>query len=778
MRYVLPLLMVPILFVAAAAPVRGDDPLVEKVKASIKRGKGYLLGQQRDNGSWEISAGDVQHPGGATSLALLALLTAGEQPKSGAIQKGLRYLRTLTPGHTYLVALQTMAFAQAGDPLDRERIQRNVKWLIAAQQDSGWSYTKGGGTDNSNTQYAVLGLHAGIEAGVPVDKEALARIRKYMLDSRVGGGWAYNRAPGAAPTMTMTCAGLSNLMITGMDLDIGKQKMEDGVVKNCGKYDENGPVADALRIIGGHFPADIQPGNVQLDLHSTFPFYCLYGIERTGRLTGRRFFGGHDWYEIGCRYLVGAQKPESCWQGGGMDGAPVVATSFALLFLAKGRTPVLISKLAYGPQGYDGWNNKHGDARHLVEFASRELFKKMPLAWQIFDVRGGVQADSEADRRRLAGELLPSPIVYFNGHGDQRIGPREREILKQYIENGGFILAEACCGNEAFRREFEKLLDDILPGSELKRLPDDHPIWTASGKFLLTPNKPFPLYGVQHGCKWVAIFSPKPLAYYWEANDTKSVEGRAAFELAANIIAYATGMEPPRPRLTEVIIPRDDSKERVRRGYLKVGQLRYSPIGGDWRPAPKAMRNLMGEIRKAGIDVLLEPTPIFPSLAGVVNYRFLYMHGRAGFTEQAKNLEHLHFNLTSGGLLLADACCGSPAFDAAFRKFMETLWAEDKLKLEPIPLDDELFGKELNGEQITKVRCRRRKADGNGVESEFRLVAPELEGIKYKGRWVVIYSKYDLGCALERHKSSDCLGHDFDSAVRLGRAAVLYALKR
>ena len=127
---------------------------------------------------------------------------------------------------------------------------------------------------------------------------------------------------------------------------------------------------------------------------------------------------------------------------------------------------------------------------------------------------------------------------------------------------------------------------------------------------------------------------------------------------------------------------------------------------------------------------------------------------------------------------MADACCGSPTFDAAFRKFMATLWAEDKLKLEPIPLDDELFGKELNGEQITKVRCRRRKADGKTVDPEYRLVSPELEGIKYKGRWVVIYSKYDLGCALERHKSSDCLGHDYESAVRLGRAAVLYALKR
>ena len=55
---------------------------------------------------------------------------------------------------------------------------------------------------------------------------------------------------------------------------------------------------------------------------------------------------------------------------------------------------------------------------------------------------------------------------------------------------------------------------------------------------------------------------------------------------------------------------------------------------------------------------------------------------------------------------------------------------------------------------------------------------PALEGIKLNGRWVVVYSKYDIGCALENHQSSDCRGHDRASALRLAAAAVLYALKK
>jgi hypothetical protein len=54
---------------------------------------------------------------------------------------------------------------------------------------------------------------------------------------------------------------------------------------------------------------------------------------------------------------------------------------------------------------------------------------------------------------------------------------------------------------------------------------------------------------------------------------------------------------------------------------------------------------------------------------------------------------------------------------------------------------------------------------------------PALEGIKLNNRWVVLYSKYDIGCALEGHQSSDCLGYTPESAKKLAGAAVLYTLR-
>jgi Domain of unknown function (DUF4159) len=191
---------------------------------------------------------------------------------------------------------------------------------------------------------------------------------------------------------------------------------------------------------------------------------------------------------------------------------------------------------------------------------------------------------------------------------------------------------------------------------------------------------------------------------------------------------------------------------------------------------PNLMRHLQDQTR---LLVALKPEPVHPSQKAVLDFKFLYMHGRNAFSYGAASpaLDNLRANLQTGGLLFADACCGKKAFDTSFREFVKHLFPDKKL--EPIPLDDVLYSEELNGKgrALTTVR-RRPELPGGGAEPAYRELPLALEGIKYDGRWVVIYSKYDIGCALEKHQSTDCLGHDHDSAVRLGTAVVLYALKR
>src|SRR5262249_30261648 len=153
--------------------------------------------------------------------------------------------------------------------------------------------------------------------------------------------------------------------------------------------------------------------------------------------------------------------------GQNFDYWPPVATSLSLLFLSKGRTPVLISKLAWGddrgPGKIEEWSRKRSDVRHVVEFASRELFEHKTLAWEVFDPRQALERDAD----KLAEELLQTPIVYLNGHTlTQIIGNKQEDMLKAYLNNGGFIFAEACCNAELFDREFRRVIKKIT-GSDL-----------------------------------------------------------------------------------------------------------------------------------------------------------------------------------------------------------------------------------------------------------------------------------------------------------------------
>jgi hypothetical protein len=53
------------------------------------------------------------------------------------------------------------------------------------------------------------------------------------------------------------------------------------------------------------------------------------------------------------------------------------------------------------------------------------------------------------------------------------------------------------------------------------------------------------------------LYCPQALAGYWEANQYEKDRGKAAFELGAVVIAYATGLKAPPPRLSNVEVPKD-----------------------------------------------------------------------------------------------------------------------------------------------------------------------------------------------------------------------------
>jgi hypothetical protein len=728
-----------------------------EVERAIKNGVRYLIKQQRPDGSWPEIDEDAKT--GTTSLVTLALLTAGEAVDSPSISKSLEFLRKYDPGQldsVYSVALQTMVFAAATPKQDIIRIQANVDWLQEAQLKPGdqalwpgsWSYkmSKTRHGDNSNSQYALLGLYAATEAGVKVKEDVWKLAREYWQRYQLrDGSWAYTPDANNGMTASMTCAGISSLVISGLKRFQGAEKLvgEHGV-ENCGKGTTDKHLENGINWLSTHFAVDQNFG-----AGHQWKYYFLYGLERTGRLSGVRFFGNHDWYREGAEELVHEQDPlDGFWRGQQYERYPVISTSFALLFLAKGRSPVVINKLRHG-DGSD-WNNDVDDVRNLVGVVSRDW--NHLLTWQVVNPNVSRVED-----------LLQAPIAFFNGHEAPDFNERGIRILRDYVDQGGFIFAEACCGSKEFDRGFKELMTRIFPDKEytLKPLLDDHPVWRS--KWRLDP-KDHALWGIEHGCRTVVIYSPDDLSCDWNQIETQSDLPRVtkSTRVGQNIVDYATGRELPADKLA-VLDVKDFKAQPGRPGALRIGKLRHA---GDWNVAPLAIPNLTTTLRdKLKFDVVIDHKELFPTDPNLVHYPLIYIHGRAALTFDEPDKLALRKHLDpGGGTLFADAACGSPAFDAAFRKFVAELMPKNPMV--PIPRDDDIY---TANTRFDLKDVQYSKAAGGGKDF------PQLEGVKVNGRWAVIYSKYDIGCALERHQGLDCKGYTYESAMRIASNIVIYA---
>ena len=320
----------------AGRPAKADlDPKL--VKEAIQRGIQYLYREQKPDGSWpNFLSHDL------TSLVTLALLEAGEKPDEPHIKAALAHLRkgNEAPSGTYETSLQTMVFCAAEPKKDLLLINRNARWLEQNQITSGankgaWSYPRGGG-DNSNTQFALLALHEAERAGVKIKDETWRMSLAYWQSCQnPDGSFGYNEGnPGSG---SMTCAGITSLVIAAGRLNAADAQVRDGRIMCCGEQIDNQHLERALTWLGQNFSVHNNVGGNGLWL-----LYYLYGVERVGRMTARRHIGGHDWYREGAEMLVrGQDQLSGFWKGSGtVEDNPIIGTSLALLFLAKGRRPV------------------------------------------------------------------------------------------------------------------------------------------------------------------------------------------------------------------------------------------------------------------------------------------------------------------------------------------------------------------------------------------------------------------------------------------------------
>lgn len=762
----------------------------QQVRKAIDDGVTFLKRSQRkSDGSW----GEYQgQPGGVTSLVTLALLTAGVPVDDPAVEASLRYLERIHPKTTYANALQTLVFCQAKPKQYLVRIKENVgdleRWQIKEGPFNGsWSYPGAAG-DNSNSQFALLALHEAERAGVTVRRETWARAKKYWEDAQnIDGSWGYH--PGVEGTGSMTCAGVSAMIICDDKFMQPNARVTDDRIECCLKSEagENDRIQRGMAWLGSHFSVTSNPGSPgQLWL-----LYYLYGLERVGRLTNQRFFysargEAHDWYREGSEFLVRRYDPlKSYWVGvGHAELDPVVGTSMALLFLAKGRRPVLLAKAQHSVEG--DWNAHRADVDNLTRYVESRW--KRDLTWQTTEI---YKASVE--------DLLQSPVLYFSGSlnplpADAAEKKKLAQKLRDYLDRGGFLLAEANCGGSAFDQGFRELMRLVFPEKEyaLRLLEPEHPIWRAEQP--LPPDQVRPLLGVDYGCRTSVVYAPpdppgapRPsLGCLWELsrpgreqNYSRKIRDQieGGLTLGINILAYATNreVEGKEDKVFGRAAKRPGGDGQFERGKLRVAKLRHP---GGCNAAPRALANLLesaGQTLKLLTD---EDTPLIDITdERLFDYPIVFMHGRSPFRFTDAERKRLKTYVERGGVIFADAICASGAFAESFRREMAAIFPD--VKLQRIAANDSLFTTTYGGFDLKTVQRREpsRAADGS-ASSVVRDVPPDLEGLRIDDRWAVIFSQYDISCALEKRDSMECRGYTRKDAARIGLNVLLYALQQ
>jgi hypothetical protein len=193
--------------------------------------------------------------------------------------------------------------------------------------------------DNSNTQFAILGLWTARRYGVSVEKALALVEQKFRLTQHADGGWSYSSGTGSAPAMT--CAGLLGLataygIANEALLHTARPKNARNETKPHSVFN---PGRDAAVISGlNHLSLaiGIPMGDKGLPVLGVPQegrlYYFLWSLERVAVAYDLKTIGKKDWCAWGSDVLLATQEEAGSWTGA-HGGA--VDTSFALLFLRR-----------------------------------------------------------------------------------------------------------------------------------------------------------------------------------------------------------------------------------------------------------------------------------------------------------------------------------------------------------------------------------------------------------------------------------------------------------
>jgi hypothetical protein len=326
------------------------------------------------------------------------------------------------------------------------------------------------------------------------------------------------------------------------------------------------------------------------------------------------------------------------------------------------------------------------------------------------------------------------------------------------------------------------LMSELFPDSVLRLLPEDHPVWYAEEK--VNAKYLRPLYGIDACCRTSVVYCPKDLSCYWELDrgvrntdypTAVQDEVEACLAIGKNIVTYATGREL-KNKLDRPPIAINRPSETLERSVLYVPKLRHDGGSDD---APNALPNILNFVRsQAQLRIDVANRLVSATSEEFFDYPIVYAHGRRAFRFSPDERKAIATFAERGGVLFVDAICASPEFADSFRREMKNIFPEQTLTR--IPPEHPLFTREFRGYDLAKVTLRdpQLRSGDDPLKANLTEVSPLLEGISIDDRLVVIFSPYDISCAMENSNSLECKGYLKEDAAKIATNVVLFVLQQ
>jgi hypothetical protein len=710
----------------------------EMIGQSIQKGVDHLIGLFQEGRLHGGADRPDTYQTGLNALCVYALLQSSYAVKDDRLNLKGPCVRDLVnkmkamPADggpaTYARAIRATALALLNRSEDRVVMMQDLNYLLNSHMAGAYTYfanrgggggsperrMMGSGWDNSNSQYGLLGVWSAAEVGAEVNNSYWQSVENHWTRCQLANGaWDYAGFDrGGSGRLSMTVAGIASLFVTHDYLDapkigaqVGREPFSKALAKGLA-YLETGDTAVEVR--GG---------------------YTLYGLERVGLASGFKFLGDHDWYRELAGAVVRSQDADGSWGG-------EVETAYTLLFLARGRHPILMNKLRFdGP-----WANRPRDVSNLARFGSREM--ERPLNWQVVPIT------------RDWTDWADSPILYIGTHAPVDLSDDELGKIRSFVQAGGLLFTQADGSKVEADQWAEKLAKKLFPLYEMKDLSDEHEIYHV----LYKPSPHPKLRAVSNGARLLMVHSPADITQYWQMRQDKT--RRSLFELGMNLFLYASGKGDLRNRLASLYIPPPPAASG---GSISVARVKYP---GNWDPEPAAWgrfaRHLQCET-DVGVNVAaVDMDKLDPAIAG-----FAHWTGTDAYTPTPAEIAAIRKFVEAGGVLLIDPCGGSGDFYESVRQALSKAFPEARGQM--ISKTHPIFTASSPGmENLPPAQVRPFvKTRGLGVSGR-------LDGINF-GKGKVIYNPLDIGSGMLGSNTWGILGFEPGYATSLLKNMLIWS---